>query len=206
MPQSSTGDPKPGGESGGASSGCWVFRLERLDCWRRGRRSGEKEDAAPSGRPPDSPSRYGSVNAEAGVAAISVWDCAAEAGSVAAGHRRLHRQLARHVVRGAEIGDGIEHRGRATGVNRRGARVIAFEHLGEQVGDVSLVTDVAVLRDQPHLAAGEEVVQATRMGLVAKAEQDACGDVLGGEVPAQDREGGDADAAADEDRACRIRR
>jgi dihydroorotate dehydrogenase subfamily 1 len=45
--------PVVGGGRGGSSSGCWVFRQESSR--HLGRISGEKQDAAPSGRPPTSP-------------------------------------------------------------------------------------------------------------------------------------------------------
>jgi hypothetical protein len=78
--------------------------------------------------------------------------------------------------------------------------VVAVEHRRQQVGDVAVVADVAVLAGQGHLAAAEEVVEAAAVGLVAEAEQDADGDVALGEAAAQQGEWSDADAAADEDR------
>lgn len=49
--------PVVGRGCGGSSSGCWVFRQESSTL--SGRMSGEKRDAAPSGRPPASPSTSG---------------------------------------------------------------------------------------------------------------------------------------------------
>ncbi|HEX7244959.1 MAG TPA: dihydroorotate dehydrogenase [Solirubrobacterales bacterium] len=51
--------PVVGVGRGGSSSGCWVFRQEKASRWRPGRLSCEKEDAAPSGRPPASPATSG---------------------------------------------------------------------------------------------------------------------------------------------------
>ena len=151
--------------------------------------------------PPNHAANHRAVDAEPHVAAIRLRNGAAEAGAVAAGHRRLHRQLAGDAALGAERPHRLQHRRRAAGVDDGAGGVVAVEHRREQVGHVALVAGVAVLAGEAHLAAGEEVVEAARVGLVAEAEQDAGGDVALGEAAAQQRQRGDADAAADQDRA-----
>ena len=58
---------------------------------------------------------------------------------------------------------------------------------------------MAILAGKPDLAAGEEIVKATRMGRVAKAKQDAGRDAGGGEPAPQQGKRRDADAAPYED-------
>jgi hypothetical protein len=64
-----------------------------------------------------------------------------------------------------------------------------------------VVADVAVVAGERHLAAVEEVVETARVGFVPKAEQDSRWHVGRAEAAAEQRQRGNADAAADEDRA-----
>jgi hypothetical protein len=63
------------------------------------------------------------------------------------------------------------------------------------------VAAVAVLARQPHLATGEEVVEAAGVGLVAEAEEHPRRHVALGEAAPQQAQRRDPDAAADQDRA-----
>src|SRR5215213_2770573 len=84
------------------------------------------------------------VDAEPHVAAARLRHRAAEAGAEAAGHRRLHRQLAGDPVLGAEAADRLEHCRWAAGVDDGGGGVVAGQNRRQEVGDVALVTGVAV--------------------------------------------------------------
>src|SRR5436853_135238 len=145
------------------------------------------------------------VDAEPHVAAVGLRHRAAEAGAEAAGHRRLHRQLAGDVVVGAEGADRRQHRRRAAGVDDGGGGVVAGEHRRQQIGDVALVAGVAVLAGEADVraeaaAGAEELVQPSGVSLVAEAEKDTEGNASLDQVAAPDRHRGDADAAADKDR------
>src|SRR3954470_14814570 len=143
------------------------------------------------------------VDAEPDVSPIHPRHRAAEAGAETAGHRRLHRQLAGHLVLRTKSANGLQHRRGAAGVDDSGGGVVAGQHRGEKVGDVALVAGVAVLAGEADVGAegaagAEELLEAAGMLLVAEAEQDAEGDAALYEVAAPDRHRRDPDPAADE--------
>src|SRR6478672_166952 len=140
------------------------------------------------------------VDAEAHVATRLGWDRTAEAGAEAAGHRGLHGELAGDAALPAHGPHGLEHGGRAAGVDGRAAGVVTLEEHREQVGHEAPVAGVAVLTGEPDLRAVEEV-QSAGVGPVPEAEQDPGGDPGRDQLPAPDRERGHTDPAADQDRS-----
>ena len=110
-----------------------------------------------------SPPTDRAVDAEPHVAPVGERHRAAEAGPEAAGHRRLHRQLAGDPALRAHRPHRLQHRRRPAGVDGGAAGGVALEQHREQVGDVAAVAGVAVLAGQPHLAAGEEVLEPARV-------------------------------------------
>jgi hypothetical protein len=66
-----------------------------------------------------------------------------------------------------------------------------------------VVTGVAIVAGEAHLAAGEEVVEAAGVSLVPKTEQNAGGNVLRREAAPQQRQRRDPDPASDQDRPSR---
>ncbi len=95
---------------------------------------------------------------------------------------------------------GLEHGGRAAGVDGRAAGVVALEQDSEQVGDEAAVAGVAVLARQPDLRAVEEI-EPPGIGPIPEAEQDPGGDARGEQLPAPDRERRGADTSAHQDRS-----
>ena len=116
-------------------------------------------------RGPADPRATRAVDAEADVAAAAGGDGAAEAGAVAAGHRRLMASSQATPRSAHSAAHRIEHRRRAAGVDGGAGGVVALEHRRQQVGDVAGVAGVAVLAGEADLAAGEEVVEAAGVGL-----------------------------------------
>src|ERR1044072_3456832 len=86
-----------------------------------------------------------SVDAEADVAvAAALGHGTAEAGAVATGHGGLHGQLAGNPAGPAERRHRVEHLRWAAGVDGGALGIVAREHDAQQVGDVAVVTGVAV--------------------------------------------------------------
>ena len=119
-------------------------------------------------------------------------DDAAEAGAEAARHPRLQRELGRHVAAGAQLSDGLEHRGRTAGVDLD--VVVGVEPLGHQLGDQAMVADAAVVgRD---LWGGEQH-RSGGVGRVSEAKQRRR---LAAELVLPDRQRRDPDATSDKQR------
>src|SRR3954468_18473903 len=121
------------------------------------------------------------VDAEPDVSPIHPRHRAAEAGAETAGHRRLHRQLAGHLVLRTKSANGLQHRRGAAGVDDSGGGVVAGQHRGEKVGDVALVAGVTVLSSQTDIrtegcARAKQLVETSRVFLVSEAEKDSEGD------------------------------
>src|SRR5271165_6457580 len=134
----------------------------------------------------------GAVEAYPHVAASASRHHAAEAGAEAARHARLERELGRGAGALAQRPHRLEHGGRTARIHER-PRAVA-ELLGEELRDGPLQAGRAVVGCE---ACPIEQPGALGVGAIAEAEQDRCGHR---EAFLQDREGGDADAAADEDR------
>src|SRR6478672_6020094 len=140
---------------------------------------------------------HGPVDAQAHVASVARRDDAAEARPEAARHPGLEGELRRHVAGGAERPDGLEHRWRAAGVDRR-VRVVV-ELGGEQVGDEPVVVAGAAVVGG-HARVGEQR-RALGVGGVAEAEQGRRREAAGQQLVLPDRERRGADSAAAQQRA-----
>src|SRR4051794_9950857 len=77
---------------------------------------------------------HGAVDTQSHVAARALRDGAAEAGSEAARHRRLHGELAGDAALGAHRAHRLEHGRGAAGVDSGAARLISLQKDREQVG------------------------------------------------------------------------
>jgi hypothetical protein len=97
---------------------------------------------------------------------------------------------------------GLQHRRWAAGVDGGAGGVVTLEHRREQVGDVAVMPGMTVVAREPDLAAGEEVVEAAGVPAVTESEQQTSRDGAIRESSAEERERGDPDPAADEDRPC----
>src|SRR5215470_17092072 len=100
------------------------------------------------------------VDAEAEIPAVRERDGAAEARSEAAGHRRLHGELAGDALLRAHPSHRLEHRRGPAGVDSRAAGVVPLQQDREQVRDEAAMTAVPVLAGEPDLRAVEQLEPA----------------------------------------------
>src|SRR5215203_4244004 len=155
------------------------------------------------GATPRQGAQHRTVDAQAEVAAAGLRHRAAEASPESACHWGLLGELVADPSFVAELLDRLEHRGRAAGVDDRGGGVISGEHRCQQVVDVALMANVAVLAGEAYIWAeaapcAEQLLQSPRVLLIAEAQQDAEGNAALDQVAAPDRQRGDANAAADQ--------